>query len=837
MAENEVKQSPKERLKEITDSIETGIKDMFESEKYQSYLRTMSRFHKYSFNNKMLISMQNPNATLVAGYNKWKDQFSRNVKKGEKGIKIIAPTPFKVKEEREKLDPLTKAPLLDANGKIELEEVERQIPMFRVVSVFDVSQTEGKEIPSLVSSLDGSVEQYEIFIEALKRTSTVPIKFAALSDDTDGYYHLQDKTITIREGMSEVQTISAIVHEMAHSRLHDYELQKLEQQGEDAPPIEKKNRNTEEVEAESISFAVCSYYGIETGANSFGYIANWSKDKELSELKASLETIGTTSSALITSLDKHFAEITQEKEKEVVPAMSKAEELATRIDAYLSDIDHYEYQDTVSSKEEHLAELVGYLESGDTNAMKEYISDQISENHLDTDVIQLMNDIHSYEFMNYPRELAYKIDDKYFTIQDCNEGFDYSFFDSEFNLLDGGVYDDIEINIYQAIHELTEPEKGFALWGAENVTQVNYNELMENVDKVEMAKIESAKAEFTEPEHHVDETLGYPMPDPNLSREDAVSFGYTAEELLPLTKERAYELFQEDLTIYLLYPDNTEAMAFDIEELDSHAGYFGIEKTDWENFYEYKEMKELEFFLPEQREKDFLAANADSFAIYQLKGGEEYRHYHFTGATELEKLGLEIDRNNYNLVYTDELQNVSSIHEALDALYYDFNQERPDDFVGHSLSVSDIVAIKMNGVVSSHYVDSFGFKEVEHFTQQALVPDDFLTGDKIQTPRGSFSFTSMTMEQMQDSGYGVHHNSNDGKYAIMGNGTRAFAVSTENPLKNAELQTEQNFNMIDGIINNEDKAKKSVLAELKATTPTEHKKEKTAPKKDAEMER
>lgn len=325
MAEKGVKKSSHERLKEITDSIETGIKEVFESEKYKSYLRVMSRFHSYSFNNKMLISMQDPNATLVAGYSTWKNKFSRNVKKGEKGIKIIAPTSYKVQEERKKLDPVTKVPLINADGKIELEDVERQIPSFRVVSVFDVSQTEGKEIPTLVSTLDGSVDQYEIFIEALKRTSAVPINFATLPDGTDGYYHLKEKTIVIREGMGEVQTISTIVHEIAHSILHDYEMQKLDQQGEDAPPIEKKNRNTEEVEAESVSFAVCSYYGIETAENSFGYIANWSKTRELHELKTSLETIGNTSSTIITSLDKHFAEI--KKETEVTPTMLKIEEL------------------------------------------------------------------------------------------------------------------------------------------------------------------------------------------------------------------------------------------------------------------------------------------------------------------------------------------------------------------------------------------------------------------------------------------------------------------------------------------------------------------------------
>lgn len=269
------KQNPKERLKEITDSIETGIKELFESDIYKSYLQTMSRFHKYSLNNTLLISMQKPDATHVAGFNKWRDGFSRHVKKGEKGIKIIAPTPYKIKEQREKLDPQTKAPLLDASGKVQTEEVEIQIPMFRVVSVFDISQTEGEPLPTLASNLTGNVEQFEVFMEAIKRTAPVPVGIKPLPEDTDGYYHTEDKRIAIREGMIEVQTVSATIHEVAHSLLHNKETEKelQAQQGENPKPITPKNRNTEEVEAESISFAVCNYYGIQTAENSLGYIS------------------------------------------------------------------------------------------------------------------------------------------------------------------------------------------------------------------------------------------------------------------------------------------------------------------------------------------------------------------------------------------------------------------------------------------------------------------------------------------------------------------------------------------------------------------------------------
>lgn len=311
--ETEGKKTNKQRLKDITDSIENGIKELFDSDKYKQYLQTMSRFHRYSVNNQMLIYMQNPNATLVAGYNKWHDQFGRNVKKGEKGIKIIAPTPFKKKVEETKLDPDTKLPILDDNGKPVTEEKEVQIPMFRVVSVFDVSQTAGKTIPQLASDLSGNVQNYDAFMEAIKRSSAVPIEFKPIGKNMDGYFSLEEQKIVIREGMSEVQTVSALLHELAHSKLHNPNSIESVQSNEQTEENAKISRNTEEVQAESISFAVCAYYGIKTDENSFGYIASWSKDKELPELKDSLAVINKTSNEMINDIDKNYAEIRKER--------------------------------------------------------------------------------------------------------------------------------------------------------------------------------------------------------------------------------------------------------------------------------------------------------------------------------------------------------------------------------------------------------------------------------------------------------------------------------------------------------------------------------------------
>lgn len=306
--------SNKERIKEITAGIEKGILELFESDRYRNYLTTMSRFHRYSLNNVMLIHAQRPDATLVAGFSKWKNSFGRHVKKGEKGIQILAPTPYKIKQEEQKLDPDTKLPLLDENGEPITEEKEITIPMFKVVSVFDVSQTDGKPLPQISSALTGDVAEYEIFLEALRRTAPVPISFQEMEPNMDGYFAPKKQAIFLREGMSQVQTICAAVHEVAHSKLHNYEhMTEVADDGETLLVPGEKDRNTEEVEAESISYAVCQYFGIETSENSFGYIATWSHGKELKELRASLETINKTSSELITGIEKNYREICAER--------------------------------------------------------------------------------------------------------------------------------------------------------------------------------------------------------------------------------------------------------------------------------------------------------------------------------------------------------------------------------------------------------------------------------------------------------------------------------------------------------------------------------------------
>lgn len=546
-------QSNKERIKEITAGIEKGIQELFESDRYRNYLTTMSRFHRYSLNNVMLIHAQKPDATLVAGFNKWKNSFGRHVRKGEKGIQILAPTPYKIKQEEQKLDPDTKLPMLDDEGKPITEEKEVTIPMFKVVSVFDVSQTDGRPLPQISSTLTGDVAEYEVFLEALHRTSPVPISFQAMEPGMDGYFAPKKQKIFLREGMSQVQTICAAVHEIAHSKLHDYEhMTELADDGETILVPGEKSRNTEEVEAESVSYAVCQYFGIETAKNSFGYIAAWSQGKELKELRASLETINKTSSELITGIEKHYREICKER-----GIQTETQE-----------------QDTTTGP-------------------------QVS-----------------------PPESAPE----------------------------------------------TVPSP--------------------------------APPKEQEPDYRL------PLPDPTITPDMAEQCGYAAPDMLPLSKDRAMELLEKDVVIFTLYPDKPAEMVFDAEDIISHDGIFGITREDWQNIHDTIPNRNIH-----QR---FLDAPGDAYAIMQLKQD---------APVDLRVMGLKsLPRpplpDNYDTVYTGPIVRTQNQTATLENLFEIFNRNRPADFTGHSLSVSDIVALKQNGVVSYHYCDSVGFQELPGFMSE-----------------------------------------------------------------------------------------------------------------------
>ena len=701
------KQSSRDRLKEITASIEDGIKELFRSETYAQYLQTMSRFHHYSVNNQVLIHMQKPDATLVAGFNKWKNQFGRNVIKGEHGIKIIAPTPFKKKIEQEKLDPDTQLPMLDADGKIITEEKTIQIPMYKPVTVFDVSQTEGKPLPQLAHDLSGNVANYDVFMEALRRSSPVPISIEVMGGGMDGYFDLEHQDIAILKGMSEVQTVSAVIHEVAHALLHN----RTKDTEEKTPEL---SRSTEEVQAESISYAVCAYYGIATGDNSFGYIASWSKDKTLPELRESLEVISKTADGLISDIDRHYAEILKEREAELIAA-----EPAMAV------------------------------------------------------------------------ERLYAVDDRYLHVQRTDTGVDYTIYDKvSMKEIDGGQLD-MEIS--------TLAEAALEICKSHGIGQ---NAPLQVADIGILDELQAAQDAAIAIEPPVQEN-----PEPDIPAEPAISvearnaYGYTDNAMLPLTKERAMELFESDVPVYLLYGDNTEAMAFEKTEILNHDGIFGIDRADWEA------VKEQFSVITENRwQKAFQQNPADSYCIYQLRRDPELAELRFMNSQYLREHGLEPAFDHYEAVYSGSLSSDGSTETRLDDLYMKFNTAHPQDFTGHSLSVSDIVVLRQNGAVSSHYVDSVGFTAVP-----AFMP--------------------------------------------------------ENYLKNAEMAIEDDYGMVDGIINNgskeqpeikpkasdlsalfeaarqvvqEDKQapepgkKPSVLAMLHAPTPS--KSEKTAQTKSAERD-
>ena len=623
-------EKPAEKLKEITDRLEQGIAELFDSERYREYLKVMSKFHNYSFRNTVLIAMQKPDASLVAGFSAWKNNFERNVMKGQKGIKIIAPSPYKIKQEMQKIDPHTQKPVIGKDGKPVTEEKEVTIPAYKVVSVFDVSQTEGKELPDIaVDELTGDVDRYKDFFAALEKTSPVPIAFENIEGGSHGYYHLEDKRIAINEGMSELQTLKTAIHEIAHAKLHDIDL--------NAPKDEQPrvDRRTREVEAESVAYTVCQHYGLDTSDYSFGYVAGWSSGRELSELKSSLETIRSAAAEIINSIDANFAELQKAQDKEQTAGQEQptreGQEAAPQPEAPKK-------ADTAGKEKPEAAPKEAFTPETIYRVRRNPYSDSRENSHL----------LQAY------------------------------------------------------------------------VTQENGRAKMGDV-------------------------------------------------LYTGTPEKCRELMGQ-----LKSGELTEG---DVKQLYAKA----------------------------QETAQTTGQDKDTFSIYQIKGGDETRDFRFEPYDRLQAAGNVVDKANYELVYSAPLAPETSLED----IYTRFNIDHPKDFKGHSLSVSDVVVLHQNGQDTAHYVDSVGFRQVPEFLQEQkqLTPDELTTGETIQTPRGTFHVTAMSREQIEAAGYGFHHQSDDGKYLIMGNGTRAFAVAAEqpekaNPLKHIEDTVEQNDNNFDGIINN-----------------------------------
>ena len=848
------KPTNRERLQQITAGIEQGIKELFESEKYMRYLSVMSRFHRYSVNNTMLIYMQKPDATLVAGYNKWKNQFERHVKRGEHGITIIAPTPFKKKIEEQKLDPDTKAPILDAEGKAVMEEREVEIPMFRPVKVFDVSQTDGKPLPELASTLSGNVQNYEAFMEALRRSAPVPLSVEPMAANMDGYFSPDRQRIAIRAGMSEVQTVSAAVHEIAHSKLHNYaKAQEEAVRAGDKEPPKKKDRNTEEVEAESISYAVCQYYGIQTGENSFGYIANWSQGKDLPELRASLETINKTAGELINDIDRHYKVICKERGIDLTaapePQLDPIEQLAADIDQFSFDYDTYEYRDQVDNREDALRELTATLRSGDASGVRDWLQEFADENepgeavtkaaelldrldHLvpepDPNLVKMADEARAMGVdtawnsdKEFPvsfdtertqpsaeaQEALLLVDDAtYLHVQSCDTGWDYTLYDAAtMKQLDGGQLDAPELSLSTAALKICEM-RGMGGQSIRYASLSMIETLQEAAIQQMQAAAQAAVPEVTQlpdaPEQALDE---YPMPDPALTQDDLEKCGYLDSDLLPLSKERAYELMAQDLNVYMVQQGENPAMAFDTADLDAHDGIFAVTREEWEDSPSFDAQVMDRMDHQQEREQAFLNHKGDCYAIYQVKHTDELRDIRYEGLEWVKSIGRTVQRDNYDLVYTAPLTPGDLKGSVLDNLEYRFNNEHPADYRHPSMSVSDIVAIKQDGKVSCHYCDSFGFQQIPGF-----LPDNPLKS------------AEMTVED----DYGMI----DG---VINNGTKEPTVAQ----LEQQARSGQPISLMDlaAAAHREDRdKKKSVMDQLKSQPKSEHKK--TAPKKSAERE-
>lgn len=771
----------KQKVKEITDRLEEGLKELFEGEKYKSYLNTMSKFHNYSANNIQLIEMQCPGATYVAGYKKWQKEFERHVNKGERGIRILAPAPYKIKEEQEKIDPVTNEPVLDRDGMPVMEEVEIKIPAFRVVTVFDYSQTDGKELPGLgVSELHGEVERYQDFMEALSRVSPVPIRYEGMEGDRKGYFIDLNRPIAIKEGMSEAQTAKTGVHEVAHAKLHAKEIE------QETGTV--KDRETKEVEAESIAYTVCQHFGIDTSDYSFGYIAGWSSGKEMPELKSSLDTIRRTSSELIKGIEAQLLEIEKER---------AAEQAQEDLIVLVANTDRSEY-DLLSVKGMERTELFNSLlamKDDDRQSVEAYLeragawvtllanerSEEVGEYHLDYAYNTDTHEITDFKALQEEREkanipieygdvvvrISTPDSGEYETIKITNmqsevqntlydilmrevdgwdgnildylqeKGFDFvpimrsgglndgypQFFDFDMDMTEKELYIASELPAtVQAEQLINRMEFHRSVYDTDERNLI-MNHAYKLDDMYKTTSLAHSLAEQKEDLPMLLETIKAAeeeidfLPDGMVGLSQMHEYGYSWDEMLPLTKDRASELFGEDVSVYQLHADGSETLVEDRAALQGHDGLFGVEKSDWSAYLEYQSMKqELEDSEP-NREAQLLYGNESRFGIYQLKDTEETRDIHFMDMDYLEREGIPVSREKYTLVYTGELTEGMSLED----IYTQFNIDHPADFTGHSLSVSDVVVLHQDGENTSHYVDSVGYREIPEFAKELYV--------------------------------------------------------------------------------------------------------------------
>ena len=756
-----------ERMKEITDRLETGIQQLFDSDRYKAYLTTMAKFHNYSFNNTLLIAMQG--GQLVAGFNKWKDTFHRTVKKGEKGIKILAPAPYKVKQKIEKLDEQGK-PILGKDGKPLTEEKTVQIPAFKVVSVFDVSQTEGEPLPTIaVNELSGSVQDYQDFFKALEQASPVPIGFEDIEGEAHGYFHLLDNRIAIQEGMSQLQTIKTAIHEIAHAKLHAIDPTDPEQ-------TNRPDSRTREVQAESVAYAVCQHYGLDTSEYSFGYVAGWSSGRELAELKASLEIIRSAAHELISALDEHLAELRQQREADLSAAQEAAFALDNGNTLFIQTCDSgYDYTLygpdhtaldggqldapglTLPDAGQEALNLLGQTAAvaevllGDKLAAFQEAAEKANELSAPEAEKAAATDLSAEPTVTILWSESDKLQDgEIMPLSVANRVFEEldtaQHTDREKDGYEGGWYDKTAFRIDFTLNGQPDNYEGRQDFGDGDGSLIqhiqSYHEYYAKDENWKNFVLhnkgpEAWEQDKAEREMVLTEFIPYLKQHCNLSAMEQTATTALREGQNILPEQTSY------YTAVVAYVQDCRSMLnqsrYDLPEPPKLAD-FDQSLQDYEAQVQAEIAQEAAaagMTVEEYAAAGFEAPQQDSFSIYQLRNEDSTRDYRFEPYDRLQAAGLTVDKANYTEVYAAPL----AAGTTLEDIYRIFNVDHPADFKGHSLSVSDVVVLHQNGQNTAHYCDSVGFQQVPEFLR-------------------------------------------------------------ENPLRTAELSTEQNENMIDGVLNN-----------------------------------
>lgn len=713
------------RMKEITERLEQGVKTMFTSEMYTKYLQTMSQFHNYSFNNTLLIALQKPEATLVAGYQAWQ-KFKRQVKRGEKGIQIIAPAPIREKEVVEKVDPVTHELILRPDGQPETEEVVHVIPRFRVTTVFDVSQTYGEALPELATpELMGNVENYEVFMQAIREVSPVPIRFDGIKGEAKGFYSNTDKEIVIREGLSESQTMKTAVHEVTHAKLHDRDI--MEELGD------RKDRTTKEVEAESVAYTVCQYFGLDTSDYSFPYIAGWSSDRDMKELRTSMDTIRKTAGEFIDSMTEVMQRLLREQ-----PQHLKEDDLVLEYTLPPEEGESY-FVVRNMEKAELLVQLHSYHELYGESREKEidaFLQEQGAEviPWYDSHGLQVENPVTFYDVIYHGENGLVADAAGYPPVIQAALLMDRAEYGEKF------LSDPDKLLVTRYAEKTADMDKVKALLrDFEAAAQAPDSRLTEEVRQTAQAEIDALDGEneigggagremqvsaeryqrvelFDVPALLYNGWVKEPLPD-----------GIHSYDLRGADYDPGYPLTVENLvavnhaaTVLTAVPLAMPKQRY--LRLGDGLNFTGGGQTVLEYLQEMEgkdlsvELEKSESAIGRNNENLYLTGNGDRYAIYQIADGTKGRDYRFMSMDFITSHDMAVDAADYRFVYGGRLTE----QDTLDSLYEKFNVGHPEGYTGHSLSMSDVVVLQRDGEAKAYYVDRLGFTDLPDFIPQRL---------------------------------------------------------------------------------------------------------------------